>query len=62
MNTKKGWPSCLCLSFVALADVFDGPREIERFAAEMLRTSAGLASLSELSDTSSGCLPLFLKR
>ena len=40
--------------FVALADVFDGPHEIERFAAGMLRTSAGLASLSDLSDTSSG--------
>ena len=40
--------------FVALADVFDGPHEIERFAAEMLRTSAGSASLSDLSDTSSG--------
>lgn len=39
--------------FVALADVFDGPHEIERFAADMLRTSAGSASLSGLSDTSS---------
>ena len=40
--------------FVALADVFDGPHEIERFAAEMLRTSASSASLSDPSDTSSG--------
>jgi len=39
--------------FVALADVFDGPHEIERFAADMLRTSAGSAALSDLSDSGS---------
>ena len=40
--------------FGALADVCDGPHAIEGFAADMLRTTAGTASQSDLSHTGAG--------